>query len=572
MEEMLKKSAIDNRDFVVEEDMNVQCDVDKEETRINRSIHDYDSSNPSSPNERDSGISKQENRLESAKAEMGEVREENERLKMSLAQIVKDYQSLQMKFYDIVRQEQAKKSTETTSPNQEIEEEHELVSLSLGTSSSGHKKEDKGRSCSKDKDDEQMKLEVLSLRLDSNFEELDDGSIRPVLNPSPQNSIEELKEEEAGQALPPSKSLKTTRSSDEQVSQQILAKKARVSVRARCEAPTMSDGCQWRKYGQKIAKGNPCPRAYYRCTISSGCPVRKQVQRCADDMSILITTYEGTHNHPLPISATAMASTTSAAASMLISGSSSTSQQFHGTSAPITAAKFHGLNFSLSDNSRSKQFHMQNPSMISSSLSHPTITLDLTSPPPSHFNRFSSNISSTIPRYAPTGFSFSSAESTTLPTSWSNGYLSYGAHPYKQNPNGALNLVRQSQEHQYQSYLQKNNPDPAQQPMTETVAAATKAIASDPSFQSALAAAITSLVGGVHGNHGGGENLKWAEPFQSTSSYSTSPKENGCAPTFLNRPSSSNPPQRNFMFLTPSLPLSSKNPSTSRLDNMGHMK
>ncbi|KAF8103078.1 hypothetical protein N665_0188s0036 [Sinapis alba] len=62
----------------------------------------------------------------------------------------------------------------------------------------------------------------------------------------------------------------------------------------------VKDGYQWRKYGQKVTRDNPSPRAYFKCACAPSCSVKKKVQRSVEDQSVLVATYEGEHNHPKP--------------------------------------------------------------------------------------------------------------------------------------------------------------------------------------------------------------------------------------------------------------------------------
>ncbi|KAL2489956.1 putative WRKY transcription factor 60 [Forsythia ovata] len=89
---------------------------------------------------------------------------------------------------------------------------------------------------------------------------------------------------------------------DEGTPKQIVSNVSKVYVRI--DPSDMSlvvkDGYQWRKYGQKVTRDNPSPRAYYKCSFAPTCPVKKKVQRSVNDPSLLVATYEGRHNHKNP--------------------------------------------------------------------------------------------------------------------------------------------------------------------------------------------------------------------------------------------------------------------------------
>ncbi|GAA0143248.1 DNA-binding transcription factor [Lithospermum erythrorhizon] len=432
-------------------------------------------SNSLSPNSSDD--KKARNEVAVLEAEMERVKTENGRLRDMLNQVTTDYTTLQMHFMVIMQKQQHKKQVEDLS----TEENGELGGLHKNNNNTGNGNGNvKGGIINNTMVPRQfMDLGLAAPSADQTDEVSLSSSEGRGSGGDKSTESKESGGGAGGEESPDKDSFspsawggthkvsrlnslpKSTTNANDQAAEATM-RKARVSVRARSEAPMITDGCQWRKYGQKMAKGNPCPRAYYRCTMAAGCPVRKQVQRCAEDRTILITTYEGNHNHPLPPAAMAMASTTSSAARMLLSGSMSSADGLMNPNFLARTALF-PCSSSMAT--------------ISASAPFPTVTLDLTQTPTSNPLQFQKTAN-------PFQFPFPNHSSQNFPA---NLPQLFGQALYNQSKFSGLQMSSP-----------QNMDAAANHHGGSQLADTVNALTADPNFTAALAAALTSLIGTSH--------------------------------------------------------------------------
>ncbi|KAI0492896.1 hypothetical protein KFK09_027172 [Dendrobium nobile] len=423
--------------------------IKEEDLTINTGLHLFSTTEQSTVEDGISATMSEQNNDEgksemvAMKARMERLGEDNQRLRNILIQLNSNYNSLKMKLLAAMQQDNNRNGG-TTAPAAGINEDsltervsHRwLESPASELEEAAHHDYLLKKKCCGDHDGKGIVYMDRAIRCDGR---------------SGEGMFRELRPDGGGRPNQKAMLSSTSKSSEQQVGE-VTMRKARVSVRARCEAPMIADGCQWRKYGQKMAKGNPFPRAYFRCTMAADCTARKQVQRCAEDRTILINTYEGKHHHPLPLAAMAMASITSSAASMLLSGS---------MPSPDAAL----INPNLLDCAVLPCSSTLANISASTSTSFPAVTLNLTgspaSPLPCHKTQY--------PEFQ-------------IPQILAQSLCNYSRFSGQQMPVGAG----------AQKLLS----------LAETVRAATAEITADPNLTTVLAAAIKSIIGS-DGDEGG---------------------------------------------------------------------